>query len=267
MSLSICAVIGVRNEASYLRVLLPILASQKIDVVIIDNESTDRSHELYTIFSGNPIISIEHLPYKGFYAHGEQLEIKQEIYRKIDHDWVIHHDADEILEHYKEGHTLRDAIEEADEAGYNILNFDEIVFLPESHEDFRNKNYYQDILHYYFFEPCKQRLHRVWKRALNFDSTKSGGHTITDKRAIIYPQNHILRHYIVTGYEHAKEKYLKRVFCKQDLANGWHGNRKNFTQDNLKLPADTSYLGKLSHYSSKEIYTGNPMKRHYWEWE
>lgn len=35
--ISICAVIAVRNESPYLKVLLPLLAKQGIDVAIIDN--------------------------------------------------------------------------------------------------------------------------------------------------------------------------------------------------------------------------------------
>ncbi|MCP4143411.1 MAG: glycosyltransferase [Chloroflexi bacterium] len=267
MILSICAVIAVRNEASYLRILLPLLAKQEIDVVIIDNGSTDNSHDLYTFFSENPIILVEYLPYEGVYSQRKQLEAKQEVYRNIEHDWVIHHDADEILEHYKEGYSLRDAIEEADAAGYNVLNFDELVFLPEPNKDYRNKNYYQDIHRYYFFEPSKQRLHRAWKRMFKFDNMDSGGHTITSEKISVYPENHVLRHYVVLGYEHAKEKYLHRTFNDQEIKGGWHHNRLDFTEDNLRLPYKSSFLFELSPHLLKKICRDTPTSIHYWKWE
>ena len=42
-SLSICAVIAARNEVPYLRILLPRLHQQNIDVYIVDNESGEES--------------------------------------------------------------------------------------------------------------------------------------------------------------------------------------------------------------------------------
>jgi hypothetical protein len=64
---------------------------------------------------------------------------------------MIHHDADEILEYWRPGLTLRDTIQEADERGYNALNFDEFTFLHEPGLDYQGKNYYTGILRYYFF--------------------------------------------------------------------------------------------------------------------
>jgi hypothetical protein len=129
--ISICAVLGLRNEAHYLPILLPILANQGIEVAVIDHESTDGSRDLYSAYLGNPIISVESLRYEGVYSQTQQLEAKQNVYRRLKHDWVIHHDADEIFEDFRPNHTLRDAIQEADEGGFDALNFDEFAFLPK----------------------------------------------------------------------------------------------------------------------------------------
>jgi hypothetical protein len=71
-------IIAVRNEAPYLRVLLPILASQRIDVAIIDNESTDDSPLLFSEYTRDPIILVEKLPYDGYFSLTKQLIAKQE---------------------------------------------------------------------------------------------------------------------------------------------------------------------------------------------
>src|SRR3989441_8390329 len=76
--LSICVVIAVRNEAQYLQVLLPLLAGQAIDVVIVDNESTDASYEVYTAFRDHPIIGLASLPYRGYFSLSEQLQRSEE---------------------------------------------------------------------------------------------------------------------------------------------------------------------------------------------
>ena len=265
--LSICAVIAVRNELRYLRRLLPLLAAQAVEVAMIDNESTDGSRELYADFMGKPIISIETLPYRGSFSLSEQLAAKQAISERIHHDWIIHLDADEILEHRQAGLTLRDAIHEADEAGYNALNFDEFVFLPEPHSDYSNQDYYANLLRYYFFEPAKNRCNRAWKRSAQLNNTVSGGHRLQGGSLALAPTHHILRHYIVLSAAHAREKYLNRTFDSLDVSRGWHGNRRNFTEANLALPDNSHFLFRLASNDSKEFCRARPTKRHFWQWE
>ena len=264
--ISICAVIGLRNEAHYLPILLPILADQGIEVAVIDHDSTDGSRDLYSAYWGNPIISVESLHYEGVYSQTRQLEAKQNIYQKIKHEWVIHHDADEVFENFRPNHTLRGAIQEADEGGFDALNFDEFVFLPKPDADFFNKNYYTGILQYYFFEPRKNRLNRAWRRGKIFNNVASGGHTLSGENISFFPVNHILRHYMVLSYEHAKHKYLNRHFSQQDLMRGWHHNRLNFTEDNLSIPSSSKYLFELQTYDSKGFRKDAPLSAHYWEW-
>jgi hypothetical protein len=264
--LNICAIIAVRNEVRYLKVLLPYLAEQDIDVAIIDNESTDSSHELYSEFMGNPIIRVDTLPYRGCFSLSDQLAAKERIAKEIDHDWVIHHDADEIMEHRLPGKSLYDAIHEADTSGHNVINFDEFVFLPEPHADYSNSNYYTGILRYYFFEPRKNRLNRAWKRSSRFINVRSGGHKLEGSDISISPINHILRHYIVLSEEHARTKYLKRIFDSEDISRGWHGNRLNFTPENLLLPIDSDSLHCLHTFDSKDFIRKHAVDKHFWQW-
>ncbi len=264
--LSICALIAVRNEAPYLRVLLPMLAEQQIEVAVLDNASTDGSREICAAHMGNPVLFVERIPYRGFFSLSDQLAAKRKLAGKVRHDWVIHHDADEILEHVTPGLTLRDAIEEADKSGYNVLNFDEFVFLPEPNSDFSTQNYYKGVLRYYFFEPRTNRLNRAWKRAARLDNLSSGGHQLSGGAASMVPRNYIMRHYIVLSYEHAKRKYLDRAFDPRDLSRGWHGNRQYPTPENLALPAGSEYLVRLDTFASKDFRRDLPCSKHYWEW-
>jgi glycosyltransferase involved in cell wall biosynthesis len=264
--LSICAVIAVRNEAQYLQVLLPLLLNQGIEVVILDNGSTDQSHKIYAAYDGNPIIYVRHIPYLGTFSLIQQLEEKRKIFEQIKHDWVIHHDADEVFEHFQPGLTLRDAIQEADDNGFNALNFDEFVFLPEPDGDYAGRNYYKEMLRYYFFEPFKNRKNAVWKRAMNFDNRRSGGHLLSGDGLSFFPTNHVFRHYITLSQEHAIDKYLTRTFSQDDKSLGWHGNRLNFTRENLALPTAHPYLFTLNSYDSKDFRRDSPTPKHYWEW-
>jgi len=263
--LSICAVMAVRNEAQYLRILLPLLASQGIDVAIIDNDSTDESWQLYSEYRGNPVIRVETLPWLGYFSLLKQLEAKQKLYGDLKHDWLVHHAPDEIMEHINPNFKLRDAIQEADASGNTVVNFDEFVFLPEPNSNYSGRNYYESICRYYFFEPSKHRLQRAWKRVSGLDSLLSGGHQLSGAKYSMYPTSHVLRHYIVLSSDHAKKKYLNRVYDPKDLEHGWHGNRLNFSEKNLELPQSSKFLIPLGE-NSPDLCKDVPSVKHYWEW-
>jgi len=265
-TLSICALLAVRNEAHYLRHLLPRLAGESIDVVLIDNGSNDDSAALYARHMGNPILQVVNLPYRGHFSLSEQLGIKQQVQDRLPHDWILHHDADEILEHRESGKSLRDAIEEADAAGANALNFEEFVFLPEPGAPTPPLADYSRHLRYYFFAPQSNRLNRAWKRRTPLSNHQSGGHCLAGDQLRLFPQNHILRHFIVLSQAHALEKYLHRTFDPRDLGYQWHGNRLSFTSDNLRIPRASPYLHTLPAPDSKAFVRTAPASKHFWEW-
>lgn len=266
-NVSICAIIAVRNEYHYLKILIPYLAEQDIDIVIIDNDSSDQSYLLYNSYRNDPVISVERQPYKGSFSLTEQLNIKQDIVKRLNHDWIIHHDADEIIEHREVNHTLREAIEEADDNDVSIINLDEFVFLPNSEFDYTDGNYYREFLTYYFFQPTVNRLNRIWKRQAGLDARSSGGHRFPGDNLDIFPLNHILRHYITLDQQHLYQKYQNRTFDVKDTEKGWHGNRRNFNSRNLILPQSGSNLKRLKRFDSKDFERDTPCKTHFWDWE
>ena len=154
----------------------------------------------------------------------------------------------------------------ADKSGYNVPNFDEFVFLPEPNIDYSQINYYTDLLRYYFFELKKNRLPRAWKRSSSPDNTAFGGHQLEGDNLAVFPENHILRHYIVLSENHARDKYLNRKFDRNDLSTNWHGNRLNFTKDNLSLPSESTFLHCLKRYDNKDFCKTKPLTKHFWEW-
>lgn len=264
--LSICACLVVRNEAPYLRHLLPALAAQDIDAAIIDNGSTDGSPGICAEFSGKPVISVGSLPYRGFASLVDRMAAKRELFQRCPHDWIVHHDADEILEHARGGLTLRDAIEEADAGGFTAINFEEFVFLPRPSADHTGRDYYREMSRYYFFEPAKNRLNRAWKNIPGVSNFASGGHILEGPDLRFAPENHVLRHYIVLSQEHALRKYLHRTYDPRDLQMGWQGNRLNFTESNLTLPANHECLLELSQPAAGGFSRSLPAKKHFWEW-
>lgn len=265
MPVSICAVIAARNEYLYLRELLPYLASQKIDVFLIDHASTDGSDELYRLYAGNPIIGLEQLPWQGSFSLRKQLEKKALVIDGLTHDWVIHQDADEWLEHRDPGKTLRTAIEEAHADGLTALNFDEFVFLPRRERHDPCDADYRGATRYYFFAPGPLRLQRAWARSPGFGSVGSGGHILSGPRISIAEPNHNLRHYIGLSQQHLWAQYLCRVFDAGETLV-WHQNRLGLTREQLTLPQSAPALRKLPDRFSKAFDRDHPVAKHYWEW-
>src|SRR5688572_9306993 len=102
--LKIVAIIAIRNEEAVLANCLRHLNSQGIGYVIIDNGSSDRSPEIlqWAEFSAQ-LLLYEHLPYRDVYDLDELLAAKHKIIPRLTADWIIHHDADEMMHSYKKG--------------------------------------------------------------------------------------------------------------------------------------------------------------------
>ena len=94
---------------------------------------------------------------------------------------------------------------DADEKGYNAINSDEFVITPTSEgEAFEGKDYPSEMNYYYYFRPALLHRVNIWKKTgVNIDLASSGGHSVMFENRNIYPENFILRHYILLSKKHA----------------------------------------------------------------
>ena len=258
----ITAMLCARDELPYLRHVLPYLAAEDIEVVLIDNGSTDGTLEAVRNGDFPNVVHLESFSYCGDFDLSRQLEIKWTLAESVASDWLIHQDADEILHAPTSWGGLRHHIEQADSLGFNVLNFNELVMLP-AHPT--RDDILENSRKYYFFEPKPMRLMRVWKRTANLTGGKSGGHRL-EGDVNVYPQRMLLKHFIVRNQEHAYAKYLHRTFSLTDLEKGWHANRLNFTVDNLRIPTSGEHLHRLASPLDTPDRLPRPSRTHYWEW-
>lgn len=126
----VVAIIAVRNEALYIRRCLDHLQNHGVMFVVIDNESTDSTLDIVNSFKGSGLLEVVSAPFDGAFDLVGQMKLKEEIARGIVADWVIHQDADEVLEPPLSGETLVTALTRVGDAGYNAVNFDEFCFIP-----------------------------------------------------------------------------------------------------------------------------------------
>jgi hypothetical protein len=261
--LSCAAILCVRNEQLHLPRVLGQFIEAGIDVAIIDHGSNDNSLAICKRLLGRGVVSIDHLPWTGVYDQTAQLRAKAAVAARLNHDWLVHADADEWMHTQRAGESLLQGIERADAQGFTGINFEEFVFLPEpgsgQQGDLRLCN------RYYFFAPCANRLMRAWRRDAELDNIHSGGHVLAGDGLRLFPETFVLRHYIVASQQQAIEKYVGRRFAHADLERGWHENRLGLTPANLLLP-DPDVLCRLEHWRSARFDRTHPMTRHFWHW-
>lgn len=256
-----------RNISAYLSVLTNKLLSEDIPLIYIDNGSDDGSADRAAQMLGQGITELHHLPYDGSFSVEAQLRMKQRLIAEHAPRWVLNMDADEILEHRESGGRIRDMAVEAEEAGYNALNFQEFVFLPLPDEDFTQADYAAQMTNYYLFEPMPYRLLRMWRHGFGLSNLESAGHRLSGPLRLA-PVSHNLRHYIALSQDAARQKYVGRKFAPDELARKWHANRVGITEDDIRLPdRDAPGLRQLPADDPKGFDRSLPLTRHWWKWD
>lgn len=262
----ILAVVCVRNEAVHISRCIRDFVEDGIDVAIVDHGSSDGSEAVARAFLGRGVVTIEPLEWKGVFSLTEQLEAKDRIVARSDHDWVIHADADEWLcPPAPLGTSLARAIARVDALGFNAVNFRELAFVPVEDEDFERPDYATLMTRYYLFEPSHPRLMRAFKRLAGLSAASSGGHILAGADVALFGTDFFLRHYIVLSAAHARRKYLDRAFASEDRSRGWHFNRIGIPPEKLRVPPH-SCLRQLPDWTSQAYDTTAPVAKHFWEW-
>jgi glycosyltransferase involved in cell wall biosynthesis len=262
--LRILAILAVRNEVDYIGNCIQQFLASDIDVTVIDNGSTDGTMEVVSGLLSDRHSLVYRQPYRGFFSLQEQLEIKQSIADASDADWILHVDADEVLQSSREGESLRAAIERVDTAGSTCINFEEFVFLPVGAEYDSRCGPIQPYGTYYFFAPYPLRLMRAWRRSARLSNIAFGGHLLEGDDVHCHSESFVLRHYIVKNQQHAFSKYRDRSYSVDEVKRGWHCNRVDIMPERLVFPS--TGLNTLDDPCALNFDRSAPAKKHYWEW-
>jgi len=263
--MKIAALMMVRNEEAYLPRTLERLAAQGIRVAAIDHGSTDASARILASFAPRTVICVEHEPFTGTFGMVPLLKRMAEMQRRIDADWLLLNSADEAFYSDRAGETLPDAIRRVDAAGYNAINFDEFVFIPEdAGVSYENRPFDTEMRHYYFHEPAPLRQMRAWKNIPGLSNVDDAGHRLRGPDIRLYPANMNFRHFITLSVDHFRRKYEGRTFPADELARGWHHNRANLDPALARLPP-RALLKHLADDHPASYDRTAPWKHHFWE--
>lgn len=261
--MKIVAVLAFRNEEAYLPRVLHHLVDCGIDLALIDHGSTDASASICETFARH-VVYQESIAYQGEISLTSQLEAKAKAFDRIEADWLVHQEADEILESPCIGETLRDGIERVDREGFDAICFDQFVFVPTRQDPGHDgRDFLRCMLDYYFYEPAPKRLIRAWKNHATSDKRKKKTQYVLKNQMSLYPTNFPLRHYVALTQEHANRKYSEGRGAGQDQERSWPPTRVSLP-DNVALPGQEE-LHQLPSWECKSFERHAPRHHHFWQ--
>lgn len=262
MSLRIIAILAAYNEERFVAGCLEHYARHGVEVYLIDNGSTDRTYEIAKQYLGHGLLGIESLPRDGVNRLEPILKLKEQLAHKLEADWFMHADLDEIRLPPRSDWTLAQAFEHVDQLGYNAVNFQEFTFIPvRESPDHDHPDFQQTMRWYYPFLPVFPHQLKAWKQQPQpVDLASFAGHLVRFPNLRMFPDSFPMRHYQFLSVEHAVRKYPQMQFDENELQKGWQGWRGNIKSHEIVLPASH----ELRSYITDDLLDASqPQKRHY----
>jgi hypothetical protein len=261
----VVAILAVHADRSYLSNCLSHLVQNGIDFAIVDHGSIDGCVSLLEDRRFAPhLAGYVHVPFIGVFSWTEILEAQEQLLSMIDADWHLLVAPDEIMHSYIPDETLASAIARLDRQGYDVINFDEFVFLPVDGDYIPDHEGPQPLRHYYFHQPRTPHQMRAWRKTSKLSNIVGGGHFVSGSDFRLAPETFALRHYIFRNQAHAFEKYAERVFAADEVGRGWHANRVGQIAAHFTFPPTYDLLC-LAAPGDRNLNRDHPRKIHYWQ--
>jgi glycosyltransferase involved in cell wall biosynthesis len=256
----IVALVASYNERRFIEPCLDHLHQHGVNAYLIDNGSTDNTVALAERWLGRNLIGLESFPRnEDVYDWRGLLRRKEELARKLEADWFIHLDPDEVRLPPSAGQTLAQALEKVDREGFNA----EFTFVPTREEpDHDHPDFERTLRTYYPFAPRSPHQLKAWKATDAAEIAGSGGHRVNFPGLRMYPRQFPMKHYLFLSIPHAIEKYVERNYDRDEVESGWHGWRATLTPEDIHLPSESELHVTQS---DGDLDSSGVRKRHYIE--
>lgn len=227
--MKVIGMIPIFNDEDVIEEVIEHLISQGIQIVILDNGSTDSSYKICEKFLDHGVLDLKQFSTPTFIYH--EPSIRRMLYDMAiaqSPDWVIANDSDEILESNDQRFTLKESIEKANLEGCNMIQFNRFDFYITD-DDNESVKSTKDKLRYYSY--YGDYIYRAWKY---FPGIRVG----YNPHLPVYPDGYqykiylnkfVLRHYPFRSREQVKKKLSDRT------------RGTEYLKKNQKLPSVVTY--------------------------
>ena len=206
--IKIQAIMPMRNEDDIVFWTVAKLISQGIDVLVLDNHSTD-SGVADVINAG---ARVERWGSPSYFSEAEKNDTVLNAIRASDADWIIYHDADEVFRSPVAGESYRAFVERVAASGATAINHTSRQYSPvdDNFERGDPESYFkhwvtEESLGFHGF-----RQERTFKRHPEV-STATCLHTIDFPGKILASEEGIRKHYPIRSQRHG----MKKVFTER----------------------------------------------------
>lgn len=272
----VVAIMVAYNEEDIIIPAIQKLVNQGIEVYLIDNWSTDSTHELAKKLLGRGLIGIEQFPASGptaTYDWQPLLARVEEVSCTLNTDWFIRQDVDEERESPWHGVSLRDGIFHADRLGFNCIEYTPVVFPPVD-DGYPGGVPLGEYFKHWEFDPNPGMYvqKNTWKNlGLPVHLDALGGHEVQFEGRRVFPYRFTLRHYPIRSQLHGETKIFRERKARTNAtehAKGWNIHYHSFAEGHRFL-RDPSALEIFDPDTFQKTYlvewltgTGTWLQRH-----
>lgn len=249
----VCAIMSVYNEEDIVYETVTKLINGGVSVFVINNGSTDQTIEKIKCLVGKGVIDILNFETKEdgkrVFKLSSILEQVELIAKKLQYDWFLHVDADEIRYSPWLNYSLNEGIERVDFEGFNLINFKLYNFRTTTDYEFSQD--YENSMQF-FTESDKHSNIQIkgWKKNNEVSLSKYGGHIVQRDNPQLYPLQFIHKHYPIRGINHGFKKLnFERLgsYSQEEIKRGWHKHYEEIDFNTLKgIVWEYSQLQKFS---------------------
>jgi glycosyltransferase involved in cell wall biosynthesis len=220
--LRIIALMAVHNESDMLAETLSHTISQGLDVIVLDNGSTDDSADIARSYLDRGVLTVRTV-ITDTYCWAYLLDTLCEWGWEFSADWCALVDADTLLEAPEPTVSLRTAIEQQAARGFNVVRFNNFEFWPTDLDSPSSASVRQRLTYYTFND---NRQEKCWLHKAGVGISREGGHVVdfpSDMEKRLSPDLFTMRHYKFRSYEQGVRKvFNERLPRFRGEPSGWH---------------------------------------------
>jgi len=200
----------VYNDQEIVGEVIEHLLSEGLELVVLDNGSTDGSYEVCKKYAEKDLIVLDQYSSPTF-EWPLLLRMLYDMALRKNPDWFLRCGQDEFLESGISNVSLKEAFIKEDEKGCNLIQFDVFEFFMTDADNLQAKST-RERFPYYSWQ--KESEYRAWKYYPGIRVEDAGGHYPIFPRHIKYKipnRKFVYRHYRYRNKQQAIKNHLDRL--------------------------------------------------------